>query len=120
MMLRPLLLIALASGACAHTTATFSPSGADRFPARPAGCALDAFVTPPSRPFQEIGVFDVRNRGLDQAGTLDRLRALVNAQACQAGADGIIAAANGVGIYVQAVAFRWTAPAPGQSVPPPQ
>ncbi len=116
-----LFALSLVSGACVplHSHRSFSATSAQRYEPRPDDCALDAFVTVPNRPFQEIGVFDVGNDGHDRATTLDLLRAMVGPDACRAGADGLIASANGYGLYIKAVAFRWIpAPAPGTAPAP--
>jgi hypothetical protein len=114
-----LFLAAIALPGCV-ASATFQPASAQAFPPKPASCALDVLTLPPQRPFVEVGTFDIEAADGDRVDTTARLVELVRPQACGAGADGIVGAKNGLGMYVQATAFRWAdAPPPAPAPTPP-
>jgi len=104
----PLLTAALAvvGMACA-------PAAPPRFPAKPPGCALETTSTRPERPFIELETFN-----LPSLESMRDVVRLVQARACQGGADAIYAPKSGRG-YGYAIALKWNDPAPPPPAAPP-
>ncbi len=97
-------------------TATFTPASQRTYPPKPVNCFIELFGSTPSRPYDEIGVYDLGGADIEQA---DELRAFLQPRACQIGADAILYAANGQGAYVKALALRWRNAEPTPAAPPP-
>jgi hypothetical protein len=84
-----------------NNSATMTPRGPN--------CEFDVLATPPSRPYTEVGIFDVEFHGGAMAiKSAEELKHEVGPKLCQVGADAVISQVNGVGFYVRAVAIRWT------------
>jgi hypothetical protein len=100
------------SSICALATVACAAAAAPRFPARPAGCALETFKVLPQRPFIELETFNLHSsESLNEA--LDAIRD----SACRDGADAIYAPKAGK-TYVYAIALKWK-DAPPRPAPAP-
>jgi len=111
---------ALAGIACAS-------AAPQRFPAKPPGCTLETINARPQRPFIELETF-----GLPSPESMHDVVRIVQARACERGADAIYAPKSGRG-YSYAIALKWSAapnapaaapappapPAPPPPAPPP-
>lgn len=99
-----LLVVALLS-AC--SSARYIRSG-PKLPPRPAGCSFEIHHLPVTQPYQLLGTADIEAAGPRYLPTRsDELRALLKAQICAAGANGLIAVKNGRGRYVLAKVVRF-------------
>lgn len=93
--------------ACAPRAQFMRASGV-AYPPKPPDCVFAVLTLAPQRQFVELGTFsDLAAR--NPAGVFYRVRE----QACEAGADAVVAAVNGSGIYVQATAIRYLEPPAG-------
>lgn len=130
--MRRLLTIALLfattllSTACAPG-ATYSPASSRTYPKKADNCFLQVFSTPPQKPYDELGTFDIHVGGWEthQIESVSALREALGPQACRLGADALIAFTyNGLSVYTRAVAIHWTAqpeappPAPAEDAEP--
>jgi hypothetical protein len=104
---------------------TYMRSSPTVYQPKPKNCPLQVLTLPPQRPFVELGTFDITNTGDGRnVETTAELLKAVGERACQEGADAIVGAKSGTGLYVQASAIKWqevpatTAAAPPE--PPPQ
>jgi len=84
--------------------------------ARPAGCQIELFTTPPAKPFVELGSLDWHRRGFSARAynAADFMRA-VQPQVCGAGGSAVLAEVGGDGAYVRGTVIRFAtaeAPAP--------
>jgi hypothetical protein len=105
------LATAVVFAAASSPQATYSPASSTTYPPKPAGCELEVLSTPPADVYDEIGTFDIEQTyGSQRITTGNQLRELIGPQACQLGADGLIAfaAATPEGVaYRRAVAFKY-------------
>jgi hypothetical protein len=113
-LLSSLLLVA----ACVAPTLSYSPSSGKRVAQRPAGCKVEVLTVAPGRPFIELGVFDLY--GGDEPKypkTTQELLDTVHSEACQVGADAILARSDSTGRYVGATALHWQEAPAGKVAP---
>src|SRR5215475_2204484 len=92
--MRWLIAVVVASG-CVPTSFTYSPSFAKGPAPKPEGCAFEVVTSPPTRPYEEVGVLSFYNG--TEPTTVDELKKIVAKQVCDVGGDGVIAIANARG-----------------------
>src|SRR5262245_33861236 len=100
---------------CAPTTYAYTPATGKPETTKPENCAIEVFLSPPSKNYEQLGTLDYYNGG--EPKNAEEFKKAVAKQACQAGGDAVIAIVDDKGRYTKGTVIHYV-PEPATIVQP--